>query len=277
MILTKPNPSLGRPMTSDLPTDPIKKLITIMMRLRSPQGCPWDRLQSPDSLKPYLLEEAYEVLAVLGSEQTDDIRDELGDLLLQIVFLAEIHRERGDFDFDEIAESICAKLIRRHPHVFADIEENDLTSLDRQWDAIKRSESGNNDNSALANLPENLPALLQAQKSSVKVARVGFDWPDADSVLAQLEDEIRELRDAIRSDRPEEVRAEIGDILFTVTNLARHLGQDAETALLEMNSRFRKRFQIMERIAREQGQDLEQLSIDDLNVLWQQAKAVNRE
>ena len=248
-----------------------------MMRLRSPQGCPWDRLKSQDSLKPYLLEEAYEVLAVLGSEQTDDIRDELGDLLLQIVFLAEIHRERGDFDFDEIAESICAKLIRRHPHVFADIEENDLTSLDRQWDAIKRSESGNNDNSALANLPENLPALLQAQKSSVKVARVGFDWPDADSVLAQLEDEIRELRDAIRSDRPEEVRAEIGDILFTVTNLARHLGQDAETALLEMNSRFRKRFQIMERIAREQGQDLEQLSIDDLNVLWQQAKAVNRE
>ena len=259
-------------MNSRFPQDPIKKLIAIMSHLRSPQGCPWDQQQTPDSMKPYLLEEAYEVLAALDKGDTDEIKKELGDLLLQIIFLADIFSDDGTFNFDSVAESISEKLIRRHPHVFGDIQEEDLDKLNQQWDTIKKTEQTGDESSYINQQHSALPALLQAQKISSKVARVGFDWSNAQEVLDQLEEEVRELKSAIAAQDQESISNEIGDILFTVTNLGRHLEVDCETALLTMIDRFAARFNHMEQLADRNQVQMNQLTIDELNHYWQQAK-----
>lgn len=264
-------------MNIKLPADPIKKLITIMTHLRSDAGCPWDRIQSPETLKPYLLEETYEVLSALDSCDPDEICSELGDLLLQIVFLADIYREKTIFDFDAVAESISEKMIRRHPHVFSDSNERDLAQLDRQWESIKNSEKKEVTNSILEQQKSNLPALLQAQKLSGKVARVGFDWQNHQEVMAQLEEELTELNAAVTSGDKRSIRAEIGDILFTVVNLGRHLEIDCETALLEMIERFSSRFQAMEELISQEGHQLDQLDIRKLNSYWQKIKSAENE
>ena len=264
-------------MSMDFPEDPIKKLIAIMAHLRSPAGCPWDQRQSPESLRPYLLEETYEVLAALDEGDPDEIMKELGDLLLQIVFLADIFKEKGLFDFDSIADSISGKLIRRHPHVFSDSKENNLLQLDRQWESIKNAERKCAVNSILEPQPSNLPALLLAQKISTKVARVGFDWTHYQEVLLQLDDELAELDEAVQIGDKTAISNEIGDILFTIVNMGRHLDIDCETALFTMTDRFSFRFRKMEDLISQDNKQIDQLGITELNLYWQKAKKIEHD
>ena len=261
-------------MHKNLPDDQIRKLVEIMKRLRGPQGCPWDQLQTPATLKPYLLEEAYEVLHSLENEETDEIRDELGDLLLQIVFLAAIFEEQELFNIDDIAQSISEKLIRRHPHVFGSSDEQDLKQLDQQWESIKSQERKKQHASLLGNVQRNLPALLQAQKISSKVARVGFDWDDLNCVLGKFEEEMQELKSALAAGDKNEVQAEFGDLLFTMVNIGRHLDIDSETALLQMLERFRSRFHQVEEMISAAGENFDAMNIKQLEAFWQKAKAV---
>ena len=260
-------------MRENLPDDQIRKLVEIMKRLRGPRGCPWDQLQTSATLKPYLLEEAHEVLHALENEDADNIKGELGDLLLQIVFHAAIFEEQGLFDIDDIAQSISDKLIRRHPHVFGDSNEQDLGQLDRQWESIKKQERKIQPDSLLGSVQRDLPALLQAQKVSSKVARVGFDWDDLNGVLEKFEEEMQELKAAIAGGDKNETRAEFGDLLFTLVNIGRHLDIDSETALLQMLERFRKRFHLMEEMISNSGENIEAMDINQLESLWQKAKA----
>lgn len=259
-------------MDKKLPNDPIRKLKAIMSHLRGPDGCPWDALQTPESLKPYLLEECYEVLSALDSNDSDEIRKELGDLLLQIVFLTDIFEERGEFDFNSVADSICEKLIRRHPHVFSDVEETDLDKLNKQWEEIKRTETKSMPDTMLPLHQSTAPALLQAQRVSNKVAKVGFDWRNYHEVMGQLDEELQELNEAISVSDKNAIQDEIGDILFTIVNLGRHLEIDCELALHKMISRFRSRFEIMERLIRDDSIQIDSLEIESLNTYWQKAK-----
>jgi len=261
-------------MSMDFPENSINKLIAIMSHLRSPDGCPWDQLQSPESLRPYLLEETYEVLTALNEGDPGEIKKELGDLLLQIVFLADIFNEKGLFDFNSIADSISEKLIRRHPHVFSDSKEKDLLRLDKQWETIKNSERKNTVNSILDHQQLNLPALLLAQKISTKVARVGFDWSHYQEVLLQLDDELAELDDAVQIGDKTAISNEIGDILFTVVNMGRHLNVDCETALITMTERFNLRFRKMEDLINLDNKIIDHLEIAELNQYWQKAKKI---
>lgn len=264
-------------MTEKLPSEPIFRLLAIMSRLRSPNGCPWDRAQTPESLKPYLLEEAYEVLDAIDNGETGNIKEELGDLLLQVVFLAEIFQSRGEFDFASVCEAISRKLIRRHPHVFGDSNEKNIAQLDRQWDSIKRSESASEPDSLVAGIPRNLPALLQAQKISARAARAGFDWNSPAEVMNKLDEEIDELKKAMESNDKKSISREIGDILFTVVNIGRHLEVDCETSLLDMIRRFETRFREMENLILENGKIIETMDIENMEPYWQQAKQENSE
>ncbi len=261
-------------MNKNLIDDPVQNLLAIMSQLRSENGCPWDKVQTPDTLKPYLLEEAYEVVASLDENCPDEVKKELGDLLLQIVFMTEIFRENGHFDFNDVADSISKKLIRRHPHVFGDSNEKDLLKLDRQWDAIKQSEREVKHQSVVGHIPGNLPALLQAQKISDRVAGVGFDWNNIDDVFEKLTEELEELKEAITAKDTKAASDELGDLLFTIVNIGRHLNIDCETSLLQMLDRFKSRFQIMEETLKKESKDIKQTSIDELESLWQKAKVI---
>ncbi len=261
-------------MTKKLPLDPVERLLEIMTRLRSPDGCPWDRLQTPDTLKPYLLEETYEVLAALQSDAPLEVRGELGDLLLQIVFLSELFRESGAFDFNDVAASICEKLVRRHPHVFGGSNERDLAALDRQWEEIKRTEKKSRPKSMLGHIPGNLPALLLAQKISDRVAGAGFDWENHRQVIQKLEEEMDELKEAIAGGDAGEIGDELGDILFTVVNIGRHLDVDCETALLKMTHRFRARFELLESLLENDGRNLLEMTPAEMEPYWQKAKSL---
>jgi len=252
--------------------DPIRRLVAIVNHLRGPDGCPWDRAQTIESLRPYLLEECHELLAAIDNGSTNQIADELGDLLLQVVFIAQLHSESGHFSLDMVAESICRKMIRRHPHVFADAPAGGMRQLDAQWEAIKRSEATSRPPSRLSGIPASLPALHRAQKMGEKAARVGFDWQRADEVLVKLKEEIDELEDALHSERQQQIEAELGDILLSTVNLARHLDVDAESALRKTITRFSKRFQFIEMALEQEGQGPEEVSLERLNALWEEAK-----
>jgi tetrapyrrole methylase family protein/MazG family protein len=251
--------------------------------LRAPNGCPWDREQTHQSLRPYLLEECYEVLAALDAEDIGALIEELGDLLLQIVLHAQIAAEMGDFQMADIISKIDAKLRRRHPHVFGDVVVNGVEEVLTNWEAIKkaeRAESGAEDpliqkepdyGSVLDGVPPAMPALARAQTISQRAVRVGFEWPDLDGVLGKLTEEAREVADAATS---EEREAEVGDLLFVTVNLARWLGVDAESALRATNERFMRRFGTLERLARERDQQLTDLDINALDQLWEEAKRI---
>ena len=250
-------------------------------RLRAPDGCPWDREQTHQSLRPYLLEECHEVLAALDAEDIEALCEELGDLLLQIVLHAQIAAESGDFQMADIIGKVDAKIRRRHPHVFGDVIVNGVEEVLTNWEAIKRAEratpgaedtinhEGTNHESALDGVPPAMPALARAQAISQKAVRVGFEWPDLDGVLEKLVEEAREVIDAAT---PEEREAEIGDLLFVTVNLARWLGIDAESALRATNERFTRRFRTLEQLARERGQEVTELDINALDLLWEEAK-----
>ncbi|MBL9155737.1 MAG: nucleoside triphosphate pyrophosphohydrolase [Verrucomicrobiales bacterium] len=259
---------------------PVDRLRAIMHRLRAPGGCPWDAEQTHESLLPHLIEEAYEVAEAVRSGDRDAIVDELGDLLLQPVFHAEIASERGDFDLDTIARAIGDKLIRRHPHVFGESRVEDATDVLRQWDRIKRAEKG--EDSAgneppkpyLGKANEGLPALVNAAKLQKKAARVGFDWPDGDltPVLGKIREETDEVAGALASGEAGRVAEEIGDLLFAVVNLARKQRMEPELLLHHANAKFVRRFQAVERRLRDQGLSLEAASLEQMDAAWEAEK-----
>ncbi len=270
--------------TPTSPEEAFARAVEIMARLRAPGGCPWDREQTFDSIRRYTLEETYEVLDAIEREDWPGLKDELGDLLLQVLFYAEMAREAGYFQLQEVIENLNAKLIRRHPHVFANrpgVESADQVLA--SWEEIKKSErperGGLANPSMLDAVPRNLPALMEASKLGSKAASVGFDWETAAPVFEKLEEELNELRNAIAADTHAENLAEqqeeLGDVLFTVVNLARKLGLQAELALRASNAKFRQRFRQMELFA-DTPRPLEELSSAELEELWNRAKARER-
>lgn len=244
-----------------------------MRLLRSERGCPWDRDQSLESLKPYVIEEAYEVTDAIEAGDPDRLREELGDLLLQIVFQAQIAREAGWFTFEDVADGLVRKLIRRHPHVFGEIRAADAGEVLRRWAELKRSErSDKGTASILDGLPRHLPALRRAQEAQRRAARVGFDWNRADEVVAKIGEELRELERAREAGAAQPTREEFGDLLFSLVNLARFLGLDAEEALQDATNKFIRRFQELERALQEQGRRPEDCTLEELDRLWNEVK-----
>jgi len=251
------------------------ELVEIMARLRGPDGCPWDREQDFRSLKKYLLEEAYEVLHSIEAEDWPNLAEELGDLMLQPVFLAQMASERGLFTIADSLQAINGKLVRRHPHVFGDAQAETADDVKHRWDQIKaeeKREQGRHDQALLEGVPRALPALMEAQEIGAKVAKVGFDWPSPDEVVAKVHEELEEIRHARTTGNRTAVEEELGDLLFAVTNLARLLKVDAEQALRQANLKFRKRFSYVEaRLASEEN-PLGQATLEEMEEKWQEAK-----
>lgn len=255
--------------------DPLRELLAIMARLRDPQrGCAWDLEQTFATIAPYTLEEAYEVADAIERGNFADLREELGDLLLQVVFHAQMARERRMFDFDDVARGIGEKLVRRHPNVFGDVKVADSAEQTRMWEEQKAREkaAAGKAQSALDDVPVGLPALTRAVKLTKRAARVNFDWPDAAGVWAKLDEELAELRAAERAAQPEEIAAELGDVLFVLANLARKLGVDPEASLRGTNAKFERRFRHVETRAAATGAT----DLATLDGYWDEAKALER-
>ena len=249
------------------------RLIEIMATLRSADGCPWDREQTSDSLKPYLVEETYEVLEALEAKDLPAFKEELGDLLLQIVFHAQLMAEDGVFTIDDVAQAIADKLVRRHPHVFGDVKVTGANEVVQNWAKIKAQEkAGKADRSILAGVPVGAPALIQAQRLGEKAARVGFDWTSASEVFKKVEEETGELATTLADRTTEQQEHELGDLLFALTSLARHLNIDSETALRKAGKRFSARFRYIETHLEQNGEDIHRTSSARLEELWQAAK-----
>ena len=252
------------------------RLVPILERLRDPGGCPWDREQTLHSLAPYFLEEAYEVVDAISDGNPAKLCEELGDLLLQIVFVSRIARENGWFDVDKVCESISDKMVRRHPHVFGDREVADSTEVLQNWEDIKRDErAANGESSVLDGVPDSLPGLLKAFRMTEKAAAVGFDWRKPADVMVKMHEEMAELEEELEKGEAsanQRVRAEMGDVLFVMANLARHLGVEPETALQGTNSTFMRRFQAMEERARAMGKDFRQMDLAEQDALWEEVK-----
>jgi MazG family protein len=244
-----------------------------MARLRAPGGCPWDREQSFDTIKPYLVEETYEVLDAIDRSDWAGLEEELGDLMLEAVFFAQMASEEHKFRIDDSLDAVCEKLIRRHPHVFGDASAKTADDVKRRWDEIKADEKkskGAGEKGRLESVPRNMPALVEAQQISSKAAAVGFDWENAEQVLDKLKEELHELARARESAARAEIEGEVGDLLFVLVNLARFLKVDPEQALRKTNAKFRKRFGYVERRAKVPG-----ASIQEMEALWQEAKAAD--
>jgi tetrapyrrole methylase family protein/MazG family protein len=245
-------------------------LARVVAALRAPDGCPWDREQTHESLKPHLLEETYETLEAIDRADPAELREELGDLLLQVLMHSQIASETGAFDIEQVVQHLTEKLIARHPHVFGDAHAETAAQVLKNWDATKRQQKGRD--SVLDGVPRSMPALARAQEISKRAARVGFEWDSIDGVLDKLREEETELRQAIESGDSARIASELGDLLFTVVNIARHAKVDAEQCLRQMVDRFTVRFQWMEAEAARQNRPLESLSPDEWEALWQQAK-----
>ena len=293
-----------------------ERAVAIMERLRAPGGCPWDREQTFDSIKPYTLEETYEVLEAIDNRDWQELPGELGDLLLQVLFYSEMAKEQGTFSIDDVLDRLSRKLIDRHPHVFADAKAETSADVKRNWEALKVEErkkrAKNNDSrddaseagkpapSILASISSAMPSLLEAHKLSSRAAQVGFDWPNIEGLFDKLNEETAELREHLRdypapgprpegrgvagsgrANVPEDLRVrleeEVGDLFFVLVNISRYLALDPESALRQTNRKFRRRFQAMERSLSENGNTLESASMDELESLWQQAKRKERQ
>ena len=249
-----------------------------MRLLRSPEGCPWDREQTMHTLQRYTLEEVYEVFDAIDREAWDEAQDELGDLLLQVLFYAQIAADQGRFDIDAVAAGLSAKLVRRHPHVFAEEVAEDAAAVVRRWETVKRAErrEAGREGGMMGEVPRGMPALLEAAKLGGRAAKVGFDWSEPEEILAKLDEELQEMEAERAEGDLRRTEEELGDVLFTAVNLARHLGVDAEQALRGANGRFRRRFAAMERRAGERLQAGE-LSAGEWERLWGEAKAETAE
>ncbi len=251
-------------------------LVEIMRRLRSPEGCPWDREQTHDSLKPYLIEEAYEVLEAIEKKDGSSLEEELGDLLLQVVFHAQLADEKDQFDMNDVIQGISEKLVRRHPHVFAGMDLKTSAEVLVNWKKIKADEKGSplpeEKASILDGLPKNMPAMTEAIQLTRRAAEVGFDWPCIDGIFDKLKEETEEIREALRGKREEEIREELGDMLFVLANLARHLNIDPELALRSANLKFQRRFRGLERDLEQKDQPFAETSLEELDTLWEKRK-----
>lgn len=251
----------------------IHDLRQILATLRAPGGCPWDREQTHRSLLPYLVEETYEVLEAIEAEDDAEMCAELGDLLLQVIFHSQMASERGAFDFDDVTDGISRKLIRRHPHVFRPDEVSGVDTSEKviaNWEKLKAKERGGT-SSALQGIPKALPALVFAQRMQEKASSVGFDWPEARGAFDKVREEVRELAEVL--DDPQVRGAELGDLLFSVVNLARHFKLSAEDCLRASIHKFRGRFEAVEALAREQGKNLSEMEVPALDALWNEVKA----
>ncbi|GEA12327.1 nucleoside triphosphate pyrophosphohydrolase [Alteromonas sp. KUL49] len=265
--------------------DQIARLLDIMTKLRHPtEGCPWDVEQTMDSLVRYTIEETYEVADAIASNDMDEIRDELGDLLFQVVFYARIAEETGHFDFNDVAKAISDKLVRRHPHVFSAPRSGmDQVQLSAQWDAIKAQEKAAKKKSAnqsylLDSVPSGLPALMYAQKLQKACAKVGFDWPEIAPVLDKVKEELDEIQQELVQEDIDQsaIEEEIGDALFAMVNLARHAKVDADSALRKASHKFALRFNKVEQLAAHQDRTLDTMTLDEMEALWQQVKSLDK-
>lgn len=253
---------------------PFDRLRSLCARLRAPDGCPWDREQTLESLRAYIVEEAYEVVDAITANDPEALVEELGDLLFQIVFVAQLAEEKGWFDVLRVCELIHAKMVARHPHVFGEVRVAGAQEVVQNWERIKKGEKRRG---ALAGVPESLPALLKTLRITEKAAALGFDWEKPEDVLTKVREEVEELAQAVRRAQGEteeaKVREELGDVLFSMANVARHLGVDPEAALQAANRKFVERFSAMEKLAEARGRTLESCGADELETLWEEAKA----
>lgn len=265
-------------------SDSFDRLVKIMAQLRDPKtGCPWDVEQNFETIAPYTLEEAYEVVDAIKRKDTRALQDELGDLLLQVVFHSQMASEDESFDIQDVIDGICEKMIRRHPHVFADEKYETADEQIEAWEKIKENERNiekskkllklERELSALEGVAIALPALLRAEKLSKRAARAGFDWPNTDLIFEKIEEEIFEVHTAMQSNSRDEIENEIGDLLFAVANLARKLSVEPETALRKANDKFERRFRSMENIATKKGREFSKLDLDAQENLWEQVKS----
>ena len=256
-----------------MPGSAMTRLVDVMDRLLAPDGCPWDREQTLETLRPFLVEETYEVLDALSKGDVAGHKEELGDLLMQVVFHAAIRRQEGAFDIDDVCNAISDKLVHRHPHVFADAKAENSEQVLAQWEEIKRAEKaakGVRQDRILSGVKPG-PALARAQKIGTKAAKVGFDWPDVEGSIAKIEEEVREVREVVTGDQDKR-HHEIGDLLFAVVNVARKLGVDAEQALVDATRRFQQRFEFVEDRLTERGKTPQSSTLEEMDSLWNDAK-----
>lgn len=255
-------------------TKPFDKLTHVIAKLRSENGCPWDRKQTHSTLKANLIEEAYEVIEAIDAKDSSKLQEELGDLLMQVVLHAQIAQDNDNFNINDVIKTITDKLIRRHPHVFGSLQVKDTEEILTNWEEIKRGEPGYEEReSILDGIPTQLPALQKAQEIQKKASRVGFDWDEASQVLPKVEEEIDELKNSISSANREEVEMEIGDLFFSIVNLSRLLNIDAEDVLRKSNRKFVRRFKNMEAKLKERGDKFEDYSLEELDEIWDKVKS----
>ncbi len=251
----------------------INDLLKIMELLRSPGGCPWDAEQTHESIRNSLIEETYEVIEAINKKDRELLLEELGDVLLQVVFHAQMEREKESFDFSDVCDGICKKLVERHPHVFGSVTVEGTDDVLKNWDDIKRKSKGQKtQGSAMEKIPKEMPALMRGEKIQSKARKAGFDWDEIDGAFEALESEIKELKEAMKSGHRKDIENEMGDVLFSCVNVSRFLKVDPELALTASNEKFITRFLEVERLANEQGINMKEKSIEELDELWKQAK-----
>ncbi len=255
-----------------------ERLVAIVARLRGPDGCPWDRKQTPESLKKYLIEEAYEAYEAIGEDLPEKVQEELGDLLFLLLMVAYIYQEKRIFDMESMLTLCAEKMIRRHPHVFGEEKARTAEEVLARWQKIKEKEARQKEevSSVLGNLPRSLPALQRAYRLGERASRVGFDWPNPEEVWPKLEEEMRELQEALQANQRERLEEELGDLLFTVANLARKCGLNPEEALQKSLDKFQKRFLAMEKALQEAGRDIRSVSLEEMDSIWEALKSHDR-
>jgi MazG family protein len=274
---TPPSPIDLQPLPGKQTGAEVIKLVGLMQRLLAPDGCPWDREQTLATLVPYLVEETYEVVDALASGSVNDHREELGDLLLQVIFQSELRFSEGAFGIDDVARGIVAKLIRRHPHVFGDVKAQNADQALASWAKLKAEEKAKQGKKgALDGIPKSAPALLRASRAGEKAGAVGFDWPDATGPRRKIDEELAELDQALATGDRQQIESELGDVLFATVNLARKLGLDAESALRAATDRFGSRFAHLEEALAAQGRAVRDASPEEQDRLWEAAKAAER-
>jgi len=249
----------------------LDELIKIMSALRGEKGCPWDREQTMESLKPFIVEEAYEVLEAIDEKDTEHVKEELGDLLFQIVFQCQIAKEKGDFDMADVIEKIGRKMIARHPHVFGDADYKTTAEVLVHWEAQKKRE-GKQRESLLEGVPKTLPSLLRAHRLQDRAARVGFDWDKVGDVMNKLDEEIGEFKEAMEKNNEDAIEEELGDVLFMLVNISRFIGVNPEDALRKTISKFISRFRYIEMAAADSGRTLSDMTLAEMDALWDEAK-----
>ncbi len=261
----------------------IQKLIDLIERLRGENGCPWDKEQTRETLKPMLIEEAYEVLEALDSASAMDLKEELGDLLFQVVFHAQIAKENGEFQLADVIDRIHEKMVRRHPHVFGNVDLKTAQDILQNWEDIKAAEKGikssshpDSEKSLLDGIPLKLPALHRAYQMTAKASRVGFDWSRLEDVLQKMSEETSEILEAHSRQETQKVADEVGDLLFVAVNVARFLGVDPETALRRSNNKFLRRFRYLESVIKRQGRELKEASLSEMDEIWEEAKKAEK-